>query len=83
MQLSQAAAFESWLANLEHHYGQALETMAKSRSRQGRLTVATMRRWLELAWEAGIHAELRSQAADQVMSELEPFNGRLYEGEPL
>ena len=74
MTLTHEAAYQAWLADLELHYGAALELVAKSRARQGRLNIQTMARWLEMAWEAGINAELRVQHKEALQKGLLPSN---------
>lgn len=60
---SHEASFEVWIAEMERQYGAMLATLAATRGKRNRLSMANMRPWLELAWEAGINTELRQQQA--------------------
>ena len=62
--MTHQTAFETWMAEMERQFGTALAALAATRGQRNRLSMANMRPWLELAWEAGINTELRAQYAE-------------------
>lgn len=71
-------AFEQWIAEQERQYGAMLATIAATRGKRNRLSIANMRPWLELAWEAGINVELKEQRAEALRREASAIaNGQL------